>query len=214
MTSREREDGPKAPEVAGVGFSFDFSTDIPEPVDDRLSIEANVRLRMALVGVRAACGKRPRKSRREGAIAALDGARAVLEALCPAYEGELSLAMQALKTELEDLQAGASPGPITQPSPTTGGHRPDSTATVVEQARAVLAFNWLKDLGLEPHDAAKKVARVRRGSFKEVKEMARYFRRDKRRAEILANLWDELEITQCVDVDAARSDDVIRWLKS
>jgi hypothetical protein len=189
--------------------SFDFS-DLPPPLDPQLSAGANVMLRSA---IEAAAARR--LSGRRKAMAALDAASATLEELYPSHAAALCGPLRALLVELRELEAGGAAGEITRPR-AAFSRRGDTAATIEQQARIVLALDWLKRLGVKPRDASRRIAAAGFGAHRQIESMAQYFRRDTggRRREALVALWYELEITRGVDVDAASPDDVLKWLRA
>ncbi|HLY58824.1 MAG TPA: hypothetical protein VKS60_24895 [Stellaceae bacterium] len=182
-------------EPAG-GYDFDFNA-VQPPLDGRLSTEADVALRHALATTAAETA-----STRKAAIAALDAARLALRDLVQPIGDEaaeaydiLDDALVSVTRELRDLAAGGAPGPITEPMKVNG--RPaNPEAKIVDQARRVLAYEWLQLLGERPKQAAAMVASATgRGLASEVErvqQLAADFK-GPRQARALGSLWYEVE---------------------
>ena len=188
---------------------LDFNA-VPPPVDVHLSAGANVLVRAALEA-----GGTKRVAPRLKAIAALDAACAALGELAPDYAAELCAPLHALAAELREMKEGGAPGEITRPL--QAGRRRyhgDKADTIARQARAVLAVDWLRRIGVKPNAALRRVAAAGYGTFKQIDSWRRYFKRDlgERRRDALAELRHDIEITHGVDVEAATEDEIIAWL--
>lgn len=214
-------------EIGNAGkYDFDFNT-VERPLSDDISREADVYFRDALEAV-----ERHGAGSRVAVIKNIEAMVVLTRDLVPKKSEALCGPVDALVAELKDLEAGRPPGRLTAPK-RRWQRLLDSMATIQHQARAVVAFGWLKLIGLRPRAAAHKVAEVirseplslvedtaRKQARKEaerIEEWSRYFRRDQRRRQASAAIWHELECALWAyggrSANEASEREVLDWLR-
>jgi hypothetical protein len=204
------QDGASAP------FNFFDLNDVPpiEFGDEPLPSNVSVPLHYAL----ATIGEAPDPNCRRAAVAALEGACALLAELPQEHAERLIAPLEALRCELRDLDAGGKHGPITA-KPAKRGRARLPEATIERRAYVMLAKQWLQIKGAKPRDASTTIALWLGCDFEDVEQFQSDFNKPRatRERQFLQDLRKKLEVLLIERYDDRAmgdvpEDEIKRWL--
>ena len=170
---------------------FDFNN--VKFLDPNLSREADVYAQDALAAI-SSDGERPS---RWALIAALRAMCLLTRDALAIHAEQLCKPVKILIKELVEADAGRKDGNfVFLEHSRTWDTRIDSIEEIERQGRAVIAYGWLKMVGLRPQEAATQLDAVLDVGSDRIQDWPNYFRRKtpkNRRPRVLGNLWWELE---------------------